>query len=991
LPPDDELQQLAKRRVGAVLKGKYRLEAVLGLGGMAVVYKATHRNRAQFAIKMLHGELSMREDIRARFLREGYAANSVKHPGAVRVVDDDVAEDGAAFLVMDLLEGATVEELWERADRHLPVPVAAAIVHQLLDVLTAAHAAGIVHRDIKPANLFVTTDGTVKVLDFGIARVLEGAAGAQSTRGVPIGTPTFMAPEQALARSSEIDARTDVWAAGATLFALVSGVTVHEGATAAGILAHAATEPARSLADVAPDIPSLVVGVVDRALAFDAAMRWPSAEAMRDALAVACEVGFGALPSKVTLASLVTRDSRAASPRAPAGAPEFESAPTLHAPQDTAPGAAPTSAPISSTTPPSRAAGRARRLWIASALAVLVAAGGAGMWVHRHHAKTEPGPTLTSATKSEPTGAPLVLILGIENRTMEPVFDGTIDMILEEELRRSLRIYPLAGPTLRGFASEVDPAITSLDDSTCRAIASRTGRPVTVLRGGVSASGSGYSLSMSAVDGRDGAQITALTLVASSSRSVAKTVGRLAAGLRTALKDPPDNPAPPTCVSDSIEADHEFAQARGGLVTGHFEEALSHASRAVELDPTFALAQDIEGAALFNMGRETDAQTHFDIASTYMGALAERSRLNLVGRRALLLGEFDQAITAFETMGTKWPADTSYLGNLSFAYERSGNISKALETGRRAAKEHPTHVTWHGNLVGYELEAGEFEQAAQDARRVLADFPHPSPEVLEFERGAEALLGRRDATPASRLQANDRAADTADTAMFEGRFADAEVALRAGIAADEAQKENEAVARKWGMLAVARLRTLDRTGAREAAHRAATSREIGTLYVAARVLMDSGQDAEATLLANQLAQHAGKRGPMLARLLEAERLRVAGRAKESVSAFLAVQEGGGQWLVCDGLGKAYMDLVAFDAAEKVLEVCWAHRGAVIMALVNDTVTLHVLPPIRYDLARAKEALHRPDTADAYRAFLALEPNAQGDALEHDAKRRLGSL
>src|SRR5450631_3091958 len=134
---------------------------------MAVVYRATHRNRAEFAIKMLHGELSMREDIRARFLREGYAANSVKHPGAVRVVDDDVAEDGAAFLVMDLLEGATVEELWERADRHLPVPVAAAIVHQLLDVLTAAHEAGIVHRDIKPANLFVTTDGTVKVLDFG--------------------------------------------------------------------------------------------------------------------------------------------------------------------------------------------------------------------------------------------------------------------------------------------------------------------------------------------------------------------------------------------------------------------------------------------------------------------------------------------------------------------------------------------------------------------------------------------------------------------------------------------------------------------------------------------------------------------------------------------------------------------------------------------------------------------------------------------------------
>jgi signal transduction histidine kinase len=97
--------------VGSVLRGKYRLDEVLGIGGMAVVYAATHRNQKQFAVKVLHPELSLREGIRARFLREGYAANSVKHPGAVAVMDDDVAEDGAAFLVMELLEGMPVEEV----------------------------------------------------------------------------------------------------------------------------------------------------------------------------------------------------------------------------------------------------------------------------------------------------------------------------------------------------------------------------------------------------------------------------------------------------------------------------------------------------------------------------------------------------------------------------------------------------------------------------------------------------------------------------------------------------------------------------------------------------------------------------------------------------------------------------------------------------------------------------------------------------------------
>src|SRR5580692_7221435 len=106
---ENDLQVRAQKRIGTVLRGKYRIDRVLGVGGMAVVYAATHRNKKRFALKMLHPELSTREDIRTRFLREGYVANSVEHPGAVAVMDDDVAEDGAAFLVMELLDGVGVE------------------------------------------------------------------------------------------------------------------------------------------------------------------------------------------------------------------------------------------------------------------------------------------------------------------------------------------------------------------------------------------------------------------------------------------------------------------------------------------------------------------------------------------------------------------------------------------------------------------------------------------------------------------------------------------------------------------------------------------------------------------------------------------------------------------------------------------------------------------------------------------------------------------
>jgi len=315
--------------LGTVLRGKYRLDRVLGIGGMAVVYEATHRNQKRFAIKMLHAELSMRQDVRARFLREGYAANTVEHPGAVAVLDDDVADNGAAFLVMELLDGESVEHLWERHGRRISLSAALTIGHQLAEVLAAAHSKAIIHRDIKPANLFVTREGQLKVLDFGIARVRDAAvSAAQATgTGLVLGTPAFMAPEQALAKSEEIDARTDVWAAGATMFSLLAGRYVHDGDNAQQVLIRAATTPAPSLADVQPDVPRTAVELIDRALAFDRRQRWPSAEAMSRAIRETHVRLFGEEVSRPSLSRLLPHgdlrpsSTRCAAPLTPAVAP----------------------------------------------------------------------------------------------------------------------------------------------------------------------------------------------------------------------------------------------------------------------------------------------------------------------------------------------------------------------------------------------------------------------------------------------------------------------------------------------------------------------------------------------------------------------------------------------------------------------------------------------------------------------------------------------
>jgi serine/threonine-protein kinase len=304
---ENELQHRAEKRIGSVLCGKYRIDSVLGVGGMAVVYAATHRNQKRVAIKMLHPELAMHDELRARFLREGYAANTVDHPGAVAVLDDDAAEDGAAFLVMERLEGEEVDRLWQQRGQRLGVDAVLSIASQLLDVLAVAHAKSIIHRDIKPANLYLTTDGTLKVLDFGIARVRDAATTGQAatSTGMMLGTPAYMAPEQALGKSREIDGTTDNWSVGATMFALLSGRLVHEGETVTELIVKLATQPAPSLAAVAPHVDPRVVEIVDRALGFEKAGRWPSALAMRDAVRAAYLAIFGAKISKEPLERLM--------------------------------------------------------------------------------------------------------------------------------------------------------------------------------------------------------------------------------------------------------------------------------------------------------------------------------------------------------------------------------------------------------------------------------------------------------------------------------------------------------------------------------------------------------------------------------------------------------------------------------------------------------------------------------------------------------------
>ncbi|HEU4406933.1 MAG TPA: protein kinase [Polyangiaceae bacterium] len=267
-----------RRRVGSTLRGKWVLDRLLGVGGMAAVYAATHKIGRREAIKILHAEIADSRELVERFEQEAHAVNRLKHPGAVEVRDHDVTEDGEPFLVMELLEG---ESLGARLQRE-PVPLGDALRYadELLDVLVAAHAAGIIHRDIKPDNLFLTREGRLKVLDFGIARMREGSPRAARTAlGLPMGTPQYMPPEQVL--GSGVDHRADLYAVGATLFRLVAGRHARQVQPGTPLLMKVLSEPAPPLCSVAPQVSTAVGLVVDRALALRPDDRYPDARTMQ--------------------------------------------------------------------------------------------------------------------------------------------------------------------------------------------------------------------------------------------------------------------------------------------------------------------------------------------------------------------------------------------------------------------------------------------------------------------------------------------------------------------------------------------------------------------------------------------------------------------------------------------------------------------------------------------------------------------------------------
>jgi eukaryotic-like serine/threonine-protein kinase len=278
----------AQTLVGAVLNGRYRLVRLLGEGGMGAVYEADNlQGQGKRAIKLLHPEFMKEDQILQRFFAEAQTTRNLNHPNIAQVTDSATAEDGSPYLVMELLQGIPLSSYIDQGNP-IPPQHAVPIVYGVLQALTAAHAEGVIHRDLKPDNLFLIRDANgnsqVKVLDFGIAKVMDVAGGmGQKTRtGVLLGTPGYMSPEQ-IKNSKGVDGRTDLWSLGVIFYEMLTSKQPFPADNEFARLTSVLTEEVKPIEQVMPQLAAWGP-FFRRALAKDPAQRFQSAEEMAQAM-----------------------------------------------------------------------------------------------------------------------------------------------------------------------------------------------------------------------------------------------------------------------------------------------------------------------------------------------------------------------------------------------------------------------------------------------------------------------------------------------------------------------------------------------------------------------------------------------------------------------------------------------------------------------------------------------------------------------------------
>lgn len=816
----------------------YRILEVLGEGGMGIIYKAEDlRLRRLAALKFLPEEFSANSRALASLEREACLASSLNHPNICSVYELGT-HAGQPFIAMELLAGATLRDSLApdvpgaiATARPVPLNKLLTIAIQVCEGLKAAHEKGIVHRDIKPANLFITSAGVVKILDFGLAKLIESETGeGQSHRpdetptasassptllrssptGIAIGTAAYMSPEQI--RGEKLDARTDLFSLGVVLYQMATGLPPFQGESP-DLLFDAILHTNPAAPDVLdPSIPLALRRIVDRALEKDRDRRYQSATEMQSELR--------------RLAKEISSSENA--------------------------GAA-TVGPV--RTIPAR---RWRSVTWKVAVTVVLIAGIVTYGLYRRWRMHQAVAV---------SGKGTLVVAEFDNKTGDSIFDDTLKESLGADLTQSPFLALLSGERIeQTLALMGKPATTRLTPEIAREICLRSGSTATV-DGSIAVLGREYVIGLRVVNCHNGDELATQQFTVDGKEKILSSLGKAASQIRQNLGEslasvqqhnaPLDN-----ATTSSLEALKAFGDAERAGDSGDYQGAIAAARRAVDLDPKFAGAYLILGITYDNLHEEELCQQNLRKAYELRDRVSEHERYVISTFYAdKVTGNLETARRAYQQWMDSDPNTLVAPSQLGIEDAMVGDYDDAIILFDNLAKKYPKSPLSALNVAGGYLYLDRLDEAkatVQKAKALHLDTPALHVVIYDIDFLEHDMEGMQ--REAASLMGNIGWEDQmlyaeSDTAAYAGQFTKARWTTAQAINSAKRAKENVPMASYYAEAAVREaLVGNPEMGRKQARAALAISRNKDVAGIAAIALAAAGDVAEATRLSNDLTR-----------------------------------------------------------------------------------------------------------------------------------------
>ena len=841
---------------------RYRILQKLGAGGMGEVYLAEDTKLGRkVALKLLSEELTHNRDRLSRFDQEAYAASALNHPNILTIYEMG-DEGGRHYIATEYIDGITLRRRLGGQPMDLTEILDIAI--QITGALEEAHAAGIIHRDIKPENVMIRKNGHVKVLDFGLAKLMDRSpegeqtdteavtrAFVQTDAGVVMGTSLYMSPEQA--RGKMVDARSDIWSLGVILYEMSTGRAPFTGETKTDVIVAIAKSEPPPLARFAPGLPPEFEWVVMKALRKSVDERYQTIKELESDLkklkqkvVFQTELERSMGPDRLTGSVTTFGDTEV--PHHPSHLSFQTSLPaTMHS-TSTVPSASQTRA--SSVEYIYEGIKRHKLIAAVAGVAVVLLVG--AIWFFGLRRAT---PALTDKDT--------ILVADFVNTTGDPVFDETLKQALAAQLRQSPFLDILSDDrvhdALKFMEKSPDERVTR---EIAREICERQGIKA-MLIGTISGVGNRYVISLDALNAKTGDTIASDQADADNKEQVLKSLGQAASRLREKLGESlasiQKHDAPIEQVTTSkLDALRYYSLGLEQHSSAHYTAAIPFYQKAIEVDPRFAIAYARLATCYNNTKQFEAARAASAKAFEYRDRASEREKLyvewNYFGA---VTGEIDKAADSLDVWKRTFPRDWEPHNLLAVRYTLTGPFKSAIEEASEAVRLNPKEPKAHANMAIGFIGLNRFDEAKQVlqnafSQKMETDSMHLHLYHLAFINGD--AVGMKDQIDWASNKSPGYLPNIwqAHAAEFYGKFAEANQFTEQAL--DWAQHNNRDAAAQLVSHQAVRAATFRDCGKVSALTSKALSfsRDLSNLHHSANALAICGQAAAAQSLVEEM-------------------------------------------------------------------------------------------------------------------------------------------